>query len=245
MKNLKVTAMILAATLSAGTLMACSSDKEADNTVSTVESETVESIMVESESTESSELMEDQEKDAMAAAVLQYIKVARVEKAAEDGTLELTLFELPEVSEEVVEDAAETTGMEEGDAATETAGTEESAELNESATTEETSVTEESAATKEISATEVTAETAAEENQADKMKFDFASLDLSIFVEAGPTESYQPEETVMIQLIEDGAMVEAALSDIQEGDMLVMFMDENEIPNIVIYRNIAQEVVTE
>ena len=59
MKNLKVTAMILAATLSAGTLMACSSNKEADNTVSTVESETVaseESIMVESESTESSEL---------------------------------------------------------------------------------------------------------------------------------------------------------------------------------------------
>lgn len=41
-------------------------------------------------------------------------------------------------------------------------------------------------------------------------------------------------------------LVEAALSDIQEGDMSVMFMDENELPNIVIYRNVAQEeAVTE
>ena len=102
-------------------------------------------------------------------------------------------------------------------------------------------MTEESAATEETSATEETAE----ENQAEEIKFDFASLDLSIFVEAGLTESYQPEENVMVQLVEDGVLVEAALSDIQEGDMLVMFMDENELPNIVIYRNIAQEVVTE
>ena len=214
MKNLKVTAMILAATLSAGTLMACSSDKEADNTVSTVESETVaseESIMVESESTESSELMKDQEKDAMAAAVLQYIKVARVEKAAEDGTLELTLFELPETSEEVVEDAAEVTGTEvvteDATEATET----NAAELSESVTSEETSA------------------------------FDFASLDLSIFVKTEQTESYQPEETTMVQLAEDGVLAEAVLSDIQAGDMLVLFMDENEVPYIVIYRNIAQE----
>lgn len=214
MKNLKVTAMILAATLSAGTLMACSSDKEADNTVSTVESETVaseESIMVESESTESSELMEDQEKDAMAAAVLQYIKVARVEKAAEDGTLELTLFELPETSEEVVEDAAEVTGTEVvTEDVTETTETN-AAELSESVTSEETSA------------------------------FDFASLDLSIFVETEQTESYQPEETTMVQLAEDGVLAEAVLSDIQAGDMLVLFMDENEVPYIVIYRNIAQE----
>ena len=214
MKNLKVTAMILAATLSAGTLMACSSDKEADNTVSTVESETVaseESIMVESESTESSELMEDQEKDAMAAAVLQYIKVARVEKAAEDGTLELTLFELPEASEEVVEDAAEVTGTEVvTEDVTETTETN-AAELSESVTSEETSA------------------------------FDFASLDLSIFVETEQTESYQPEETTMVQLAEDGVLAEAVLSDIQAGDMLVLFMDENEVPYIVIYRNIAQE----
>ena len=214
MKNLKVTAMILAATLSAGTLMACSSNKEADNTVSTVESETVaseESIMVESESTESSELMEDQEKDAMAAAVLQYIKVARVEKAAEDGTLELTLFELPETSEEVVEDAAEVTGTEVvTEDVTETTETN-TAELSESVTSEETSA------------------------------FDFASLDLSIFVETEQTESYQPEETTMVQLAEDGVLAEAVLSDIQAGDMLVLFMDENEVPYIVIYRNIAQE----
>lgn len=228
MKNLKVTAMILAAALSAGTLMACSSNKETNNTVSTVESETVESeaeesITTESESTESSELMEEQEMDALTEAVLQYITVARVEAVAEDGALELTLFELPEASEEVVEEAAETTGTEE------------------SATAKETSVTEESAATEETSATEETAE----ENQAEEIKFDFASLDLSIFVEAGLTESYQPEENVMVQLVEDGVLVEAALSDIQEGDMLVMFMDENELPNIVIYRNIAQEVVTE
>lgn len=214
MKNLKVTAMILAATLSAGTLMACSSDKEADNTVSTVESETVaseESIMVESESTESSELMEDQEKDAMATAVLQYIKVARVEKAAEDGTLELTLFELPETSEGVVEDAVEVTGTEvvteDATEATET----NAAELSESVTSEETSA------------------------------FDVASLDLSIFVETEQTESYQPEETTMVQLAEDGVLAEAVLSDIQAGDMLVLFMDENEVPYIVIYRNIAQE----
>ena len=214
MKNLKVTAMILAATLSAGTLMACSSNKEADNTVSTVESETVaseESIMVESESTESSELMEDQEKDAMAAAVLQYIKVARVEKAAEDGTLELTLFELPETSEEVVEDAAEVTGTEVvTEDVTETTETN-TAELSESVTSEETSA------------------------------FDVASLDLSIFVETEQTESYQPEETTMVQLAEDGVLAEAVLSDIQAGDMLVLFMDENEVPYIVIYRNIAQE----
>lgn len=214
MKNLKVTAMILAATLSAGTLMACSSNKEADNTVSTVESETVaseESIMVESESTESSELMEDQEKDAMAAAVLQYIKVARVEKAAEDGTLELTLFELPETSEEVVEDAAEVTGTEVvTEDVTETTETN-AAELSESVTSEETSA------------------------------FDFASLDLSIFVETEQTESYLPEETTMVQLAEDGVLAEAVLSDIQAGDMLVLFMDENEVPYIVIYRNIAQE----
>lgn len=214
MKNLKVTAMILAATLSAGTLMACSSNKEADNTVSTVESETLaseESIMVESESTESSELMEDQEKDAMAAAVLQYIKVARVEKAAEDGTLELTLFELPETSEEVVEDAAEVTGTEVvTEDVTETTETN-AAELSESVTSEETSA------------------------------FDFASLDLSIFVETEQTESYLPEETTMVQLAEDGVLAEAVLSDIQAGDMLVLFMDENEVPYIVIYRNIAQE----
>ena len=214
MKNLKVTAMILAATLSAGTLMACSSNKEADNTVSTVESETVaseESIMVESESTESSELMEDQEKDAMAAAVLQYIKVARVEKAAEDGTLELTLFELPETSEEVVEDAAEVTGTEVvTEDVTETTETN-TAELSESVTSEETSA------------------------------FDFASLDLSIFVETEQIESYQPEETTMVQLAEDGVLAEAVLSDIQTGDMLVLFMNENEVPHIVIYRNIAQE----
>lgn len=192
MKNLKVTAMILAATLSAGTLMACSSNKEADNTVSTVESETVESEAEESIATESSELMEEQEMDAMTEAVLPYITVARVEKVVDNSTLDLTLFELPEASKEVVEDATETTG------------------------TEETGT------------------------------FDFASLDLSIFVEAGLTESYQPEETVMVQLVEDGSLAEAALSDIQEGDMLVIFMDENELPNIVIYRNVAQEeAVTE
>lgn len=250
MKNLKVTAMILAATLSAGTLVACSSNQEANNTVSTVESETVESeveesIATESESTESSELTEEQEMDALTEAVLQYITVARVEEVAEDGTLELTLFELPGASEEVVEDAAETTGTEAADAATETAGTEEAAdvatettetkaaELSESATTEETTAAEETAMTEESATTEETS------------AFDFASLDLSIFVEAGLTESYQPEETVMVQMVEDGALVEAALSDIQEGDMLVMFMDENELPNIVIYRNIVQEVVTE
>ena len=216
MKNLKVTAMILAATLSAGTLMACSSDKEADNTVSTVESETVESEAEESIATESSELMEEQDKDALTEAVLEYVTVARVEKVVEDGTLELTLFELPEVSEEVVDAVTETIGTQESaDAAIETTGTE-AAELSESATTEETSA------------------------------FDFASLDLSIFVETELTESYQPEETVMVQLVEDGALVEAALSDIQEGDMLVMFMDENELPNIVIYRNVSlEEAVTE
>lgn len=166
--------------------------KEADNTVSTVESEMVESEAEESIATESSELMEEQEMDAMTEAVLPYITVARVEKVVDNGTLDLTLFELPEASKEVVEDATETTG------------------------TEETGT------------------------------FDFASLDLSIFVEAGLTESYQPEETVMVQLVEDGSLAEAALSDIQEGDMLVIFMDENELPNIVIYRNVAQEeAVTE
>ena len=147
----------------------------------------------------------------MAAAVLQYIKVARVEKAAEDGTLELTLFELPETSEEVVEDAAEVTGTEVvTEDVTETTETN-AAELNESVTSEETSA------------------------------FDFASLDLSIFVETEQTESYQPEETTMVQLAEDGVLAEAVLSDIQAGDMLVLFMDENEVPYIVIYRNIAQE----
>lgn len=233
MKNLKVTAMILAATLSAGTLMACSSNKAADNTISTVESGTVESEAEESIATESSELMEEQDMDAMTEAVLQYVTVARVEAVAEDGTLELTLFELPEASEEVVEDATEVTGTEivteNVTEATET----KAAELSESATMEETTAAEETVMTEESATTEETS------------AFDFASLDLSIFVEAGKTESYQPEETVMVQLVEDGALVEAALSDIQEGDMLVMFMDENEIPNIVIFRNIAQEVVTE
>lgn len=250
--------MILAATLSAGTLMACSSDKETNNTVSTVESETVESEIeessaTESESTESSELMEEQEIDAMTEAVLQHITVARVEKVAEDGTLDLTLFELPEASEEAadVEQEANT-----ADAATETAGTEEMAELNESATTEETAATEETAmteesaateettTTEEISATEVTAEeeeTAEEENLVTGSEFDFTSLDLSMFVETELTESYRTEENVIAQLVEDDVLVEAALSDIQEGDMLVMFIDENEVPNIIIYRNIAQE----
>lgn len=227
MKNLKVTAMILAATLSTGTLMACSSDKEANNAVSTVESETVESevvesIAAESESTESSELMEEQDMDAMTEAVLQYITVARVEKITEDGTLELTLFEHPEASEEIVDAAAETAGTEEVvDAAAEAAGTEEAVDAaaeaagtEEAATTEETAVTEESAA----------------------IKFDFASLDLSIFVETEQTESYQFEDTTLVQLVEDGVLVEADLSDIQEGDMVVIFMDENEIPNVVIYR---------
>ena len=134
--------------------------------------------------------MEEQELDAMTEAVLQHITVARVEKVAEDGKLDLTLFELPETSEEATD-----------------------------------------------AATEVTAE----EEQAEKNVFDFASLDLSMFVETELTEAYQPEETVMVQLVEDGALVEAALSDIQEGDMLVIFVDENEVPNIIIYRNIAQE----
>ena len=221
MKNLKVTAMILAATLSAGTLVACSSEKETDNTVSTVESETVETEESVTTESESSELMEEQELDAMTEAVLQYITVARVEKVAEDGKLDLTLFELPETSEEAT------------DAATEEAA----AELNEAATVEETTAAEETTATEAISATEVTAE----EEHAEKNVFDFASLDLSMFVETELTEAYQPEETVMVQLVEDGALVEAALSDIQEGDMLVIFVDENEVPNIIIYRNIAQE----
>lgn len=233
MKNLKVTAMILAATLSAGTLVACSSGKETNETASTVESETVETEESVATESESSELMEEQELDAMTEAVLQYITVARVEKVAEDGKLDLTLFELPETSEEAT-DASD---------ATDTATKEAAAELNEAATAEETNATEETAVTEEttvteaISATEVTAE----EEQAEKNVFDFASLDLSMFVETEQTEAYQPEETVMVQLAEDGALVEAALSDVQEGDMLVIFVDENEVPNIIIYRNIAQE----
>ena len=113
--------MILAAALSAGTLVGCSSDKETNNTVSTVESETVENESEESVSTESesTETVDGQEMDAVTEAVLEQITVARVEKVAEDGTVELMLFELPNAADK--ENEANISE-------TETAGTEETTE---------------------------------------------------------------------------------------------------------------------
>lgn len=216
MKNLKVTAMILAAALSAGTLVGCSSDKETNNTVSTVESETVENESEESVSTESesTETVDGQEMDAVTEAVLEQITVARVEKVAEDGTVELMLFELPNAADK--ENEANISE-------TETAGTEETTET-ETVDAEETTET-------------------ADSEETETTEFDFTSLDLSIFVETEQTESYQFEENAMVQLVEDGVLTEAVLTDIQEGDMLVMFTDAEEAVHIIIYRNVNLEAV--
>ena len=216
MKNLKVTAMILAAALSAGTLVGCSSDKETNNTVSTVESETVENESEESVSTESesTETVDGQEMDAVTEAVLEQITVARVEKVAEDGTVELMLFELPNAADK--ENEANISE-------TETAGTEETTET-ETVDAEETTET-------------------ADSEETETTEFDFTSLDLSIFVETEQTESYQFEENAMVQLVEDGVLTEAVLTDIQEGDMLVMFTDADEAVHIIIYRNVNLEAV--
>ena len=227
MKNLKVTAMILAAALSAGTLVGCSSDKETNNTVSTVESETVENESEESVSTESesTETVDGQEMDAVTEAVLEQITVARVEKVAEDGTVELMLFELPYAADK--ENEANISE-------TETAGTEETTET-------ETVDAEETTETETVDAEETTETADSEETET--TEFDFTSLDLSIFVETEQTESYQFEENAMVQLVEDGVLTEAVLTDIQEGDMLVMFTDAEEAVHIIIYRNVNLEAV--
>ena len=227
MKNLKVTAMILAAVLSAGTLVGCSSDKETNNTVSTVESELVENESEESVPTESesTETVDGQEMDAVTEAVLEQIIVARVEKVAEDGTVELMLFELPNAADKETE--ANTSE-------TETAGTEETTET-------ETVDAEETTETETVDAEETTETADSEETET--TEFDFTSLDLSIFVETEQTESYQFEENAMVQLVEDGVLTEAVLTDIQEGDMLVMFTDAEEAVHIIIYRNVNLEAV--
>ena len=229
MKNLKVTAIILAAALSAGALIACSSNKETEESAQAVESttsesETTESIILETENAESSESVEDE--DALTEAVLQYITVARVEEIKEDGTLELVMFELPEESEEgIVDQEAE---------ATEESNVNQEAEAT-ADTTEETAVMSETVAN----------DTVEEEQQGkeETVIFDFASLDLSVFVETEWNESYQADENAVIKLVEDGALTEAVLSDIQEGDMLVFFMGEDEVSNIIIYRAIVKEEV--
>ena len=219
--------MILAAVLSAGTLVGCSSDKETNNTVSTVESEIVENESEESVPTESesTETVDGQEMDAVTEAVLEQIIVARVEKVAEDGTVELMLFELPNAADKETE--ANTSE-------TETVGTEETTET-------ETVDAEETTETETVDAEETTETADSEETET--TEFDFTSLDLSIFVETEQTESYQFEENAMVQLVEDGVLTEAVLTDIQEGDMLVMFTDAEEAVHIIIYRNVNLEAV--
>ena len=260
MKNLKVTALILALTLSAGMLTACSSKEENDTSVPTVEtSESQVEESMEAETTESSESIEEQE--TLTEAVLQYITVARVEEVAEDGSLKLTMFELPETVEEgtAKESTAEESTLEEA-TSEESAATEESdvAEANakiengavdKNANAEESVSAEESAMNEKIADTEESVstekETVAEDSEGEKnvetSEFDFAVLDLSIFAETEFSESYESTGNEKIRLVEDGALVEAAWSDLQEGDMLVFFLDENEVPNIIIYRGVLQK----
>ncbi len=150
------------------------------------------------------------------------------EPATEDGTV-------AETEEAAEQNATETAENETTDA--ETAASE--AEVTTTETAENTS------AESEVNAEEETAvfgteESLTGEEDSVQFEFDFASLDLSIFVETDMADSYQAAENTVIRMVVDGALAEATLADIQEGDMLVFFTDADEVTNIIVYRNVLQ-----
>lgn len=250
MKKLQVTAFILALTLGAGALTACSSKVEEESQASISTETEEESIATESEAEESTETVESAEaEDTLLEAVLQHITVARVDSVQEDGTLELTLFEVNQenaMEDETVSEtekaaelnASETAKNETTDAENEVSETETATETDEKASTESEGNTEEETA---VSGTEVQLT----EEDAEQAEFDFTSLDLSIFVETDVADSYQMAENTVVRMVVDGTLAEATLADIQEGDMLVFFTDAEEVTNIIIYRNEIEAVVEE
>lgn len=230
MKKLQVTALILAVTLGAGALTACSSKnkEESQPSISTETTEVQEESVVadsEAEIEEETEETLDAQTDLLEE-VLQHITVARVDSVKEDGSLELTLFEVK------TEEAATETAVSEAEVPIT-----EAAIANSEAVEEET-VKEENA--KEENAEEETAEQIEagtnEQLTAATAEFDFTTLDLNMFAETELKDSYEANENIVIRMVVDGVMTEAAMTDIQEGDMLVFYTDADEAAHIIIYR---------
>lgn len=230
MKKLQVTALILAVTLGAGALTACSSKnkEESQPSISTETTEVQEESVVadsEAEIEEETEETLDAQTDLLEE-VLQHITVARVDSVKEDGSLELTLFEVKQ------EEAATETAVSEAEVPIT-----EAAIANSEAVEEET-VKEENA--KEENAEEETAEQIEagtnEQLTAATAEFDFTTLDLNMFAETELKDSYEANENIVIRMVVDGVMTEAAMTDIQEGDMLVFYTDADEAAHIIIYR---------
>jgi len=230
LKKLQVTALILAVTLGAGALTACSSKnkEESQPSISTETTEVQEESVVadsEAEIEEETEETLDAQTDLLEE-VLQHITVARVDSVKEDGSLELTLFEVK------TEEAATETAVSEAEVPIT-----EAAIANSEAVEEET-VKEENA--KEENAEEETAEQIEagtnEQLTAATAEFDFTTLDLNMFAETELKDSYEANENIVIRMVVDGVMTEAAMTDIQEGDMLVFYTDADEAAHIIIYR---------
>jgi len=230
LKKLQVTALILAVTLGAGALTACSSKnkEESQPSISTETTEVQEESVVadsEAEIEEETEETLDAQTDLLEE-VLQHITVARVDSVKEDGSLELTLFEVKQ------EEAATETAVSEAEVPIT-----EAAIANSEAVEEET-VKEENA--KEENAEEETAEQIEagtnEQLTAATAEFDFTTLDLNMFAETELKDSYEANENIVIRMVVDGVMTEAAMTDIQEGDMLVFYTDADEAAHIIIYR---------
>ena len=246
MKKLQVTALILAVTLGAGALTACSSKnkEESQPSVSTETTEVQEESVVadsEAEIEEETEETLDAQTDLLEE-VLQHITVARVDSVKEDGSLELTLFEVKQ------EEAATETAVSEAEVPITEAAIANSEAVEEEAVEEETAKEENAEETvEEIAKEENTEETADqieaganEQLTAATAEFDFTTLDLNMFAETELKDSYEANENIVIRMVVDGVMTEAAMTAIQEGDMLVFYTDADKAAHIIIYRNALQ-----
>ena len=243
MKKLQVTALILAVTLGAGALTACSSKnkEESQPSISTETTEVQEESVVadsEAEIEEETEETLDAQTDLLEE-VLQHITVARVDSVKEDGSLELTLFEVKQ------EEAATETAVSEAEVPITEAAIANSEAVEEETVKEETAKKENAEETvKEENTEEETAEQIEagtnEQLTASTAEFDFTTLDLNMFAETELKDSYEANENIVIRMVVDGVMTEAAMTDIQEGDMLVFYTDADKAAHIIIYRNALQ-----
>ena len=234
MKKLQVTALILAVTLGAGALTACSSKnkEESQPSISTETTEVQEESVVadsEAEIEEETEETLDAQTDLLEE-VLQHITVARVDSVKEDGSLELTLFEVKQ------EETATETAVSEAEVPITEAAIANSEAVEEETVEEETAKEEN---TEEETAEQIEAGTN-EQLTAATAEFDFTTLDLNMFAETELKDSYEANENIVIRMVVDGVMTEAAMTDIQEGDMLVFYTDADKAAHIIIYRNALQ-----
>ena len=73
------------------------------------------------------------------------------------------------------------------------------------------------------------------ESESEEEIEDYASVDMSSYTATLQQETYTLDGSERIYIVNEGVLEAASVNDISEGDMIISYTDENEMPAIVIY----------